>query len=43
MFVEDFLEIVEYYSIYKEFTNDDFRNLLNKEHMHVYLILKFKK
>ncbi|WP_455538194.1 hypothetical protein [Terrisporobacter sp.] len=43
MVVEDFLEIVESYSIYKEFTDDDFRTLLNKEHMHVYLILKFKK
>lgn len=43
MVVEDFLEIIEDYSIYKEFTDDDFRTLLNKEHMHVYLILKFKK
>lgn len=41
--VEDFLEIVENYSIYKEFTDDGFRTLLNKEHMHVYLILKLKK
>ncbi|MCH1965680.1 hypothetical protein [Paraclostridium sordellii] len=43
MGVEDFLEIVENYSIYKEFTDEDFKTLLNKEHIHIYLILKFKK
>lgn len=40
---DDFLEIVENYSIYKEFTDDDIRTLLSKEYINVYLILKFKK
>lgn len=39
---DDFLEIIENYSIYKEFTNEDFKVLLDKENVHVYLILKFK-
>ncbi len=43
MGVEDFLDIVENYSIYKEFTDEDFKNLLKKDHIHIYLILKLKK
>ncbi|WP_312832511.1 hypothetical protein [Sedimentibacter saalensis] len=40
---EDFLEIIEKFSVYKEIPEDTFRDLLSKEHMHVYLVLKFKK
>ena len=40
---EDFLEIIENYSIYKEFTNEDLKILLDKDYVHVYLVLKFKK
>lgn len=43
MYIEDFLEILEKHSIYKEFADDDFRSLLNKEYINVYLILQFKK
>jgi len=39
---EDFLEIVEKYSIYKEICNADFKTLLDKKYVHVYLILKFR-
>ncbi|WP_242948046.1 hypothetical protein [Clostridium baratii] len=40
---EDFFEIIEKYSIYKEISEDDFKALLNKEYVHVYIVLKFKK
>lgn len=40
---EDFLEIIENYTIYKEISEDNFRALLDKEYIHAYLILKFKK
>lgn len=43
MEVKDFFEIVENYSIYREFSDDDFRNLLNKKYINISLILKFKK
>lgn len=40
---EDFLEIVENYSIYEEVSEDAFKDLLNKEYIQVYIVLKFKK
>lgn len=42
-FAEDFLEIIEKYGIYKEISESDFKDFMDKEHMHVYIILKFKK
>lgn len=42
-FAEDFLEIIEKYSIYKEISESDFKDFMDKEHMHVYILLKFKK
>lgn len=40
---EDFLEIIEKYGIYNEVSENDFKNYMDKEHMHVYIVLKFKK
>lgn len=40
---EDFLEIIEKYGIYNEISENDFKNYMDKEHMHVYIVLKFKK
>lgn len=40
---EDFLEIIEKYHIYNEISESDFKELMNKEHMHVYIILKFRR
>lgn len=40
--MENFLEIIENFSIYKEFTNEDFKALLDKDYVHVNLVLKFK-
>lgn len=39
----DFLEIIEKYGIYNEISENDFKNYMDKEHMHVYIVLKFKK
>ena len=33
---EDFLEIIEKYHIYNEISESDFKELMNKEHMHVW-------
>lgn len=41
--VEDFLEIIEKYGIYNEISENDFKDFMDKEHMHVYIVLKFKK
>lgn len=40
---EDFFEIIENYTIYKDISEDDFKALLDKEFVHIYMILKFKK
>lgn len=40
---EDFLEIIEKYGIYNEISENDFKDFMDKEHMHVYIVLKFKK
>ena len=40
---EDFLEIIEKYGIYNEISENDFKEFMDKEHMHVYIVLKFKK
>lgn len=40
---EDYLEILEKYSIYKTISELDFKSFLDKEHVHVYLVLKHKK
>ena len=40
---EDFIEIIEKYHIYNEISRSDFKALMNKEHMHVYIILKFRR
>lgn len=40
---EDFLEIIEKYHIYNEISESDFKELMNKEHMHVYIVLKFRR
>jgi hypothetical protein len=40
---EEFLEIIENFSIYEVISEDAFRELLNREFVHVYLVLKFKK
>ena len=40
---EDFIEIIEKYHIYNEISQSDFKALMNKEHMHVYIILKFRR
>ncbi len=40
---EDFFEIIEKYHIYNEISESDFKELMNKEHMHVYIILKFRR
>ena len=40
---EDFFEIIEKYHIYNEISESDFKELMNKENMHVYIILKFRR
>ncbi|HCS11647.1 MAG TPA: hypothetical protein DIV40_09340 [Clostridiales bacterium] len=40
---EDYFEIMEKYSIYKEIPAEDFKALLNKKDVHVSIVLKFKK
>ena len=42
-FTEDFLEIIEKYGIYNEISENDFKAFMDKEHMHLYILLKFKK
>lgn len=42
-FTEDFLEVIEKYGIYKEISECDFKDFMDKEHMHVYIVLRFKK
>lgn len=41
--IEDFLEIIENYSIYKEIKEENFRTFINKEYVHICYVLKFKK
>ncbi|WEK54357.1 MAG: hypothetical protein P0Y55_17765 [Candidatus Cohnella colombiensis] len=43
MDTEDFLEILENFSIYEGISEDAFKDLLNKEYVHIYIVLKFKK
>lgn len=40
---EDFLEIIEKYSLYEEITDDDFKAFLEMKHVHIHHVLKFKK
>lgn len=40
---EDFLDIIEKYSLYKEICEDDFQAFLEKKHVHIYNVLKFKR
>lgn len=40
---EDFLEITEKYGIYKEISECDFKDFMDKEHMHICIVLRFKK
>ncbi|MDI4643639.1 hypothetical protein [Cohnella hashimotonis] len=43
MDTEDFLDIIENFSIFQAVSEDAFKDLLNKEYVHVYMVLKFKK
>lgn len=40
---EDFLEIIETYKLYEKIDKLDFKELLNKEHVHIYMVLHFKR
>ena len=40
---EDFLEIIEKYKLYEQISELDFKELLNKEYVHIYMVLKFKR
>lgn len=41
--VEDFLEIIEKYNIYKEISNEEFKALLSKKKVNAHIVLKFQK
>jgi len=41
--VEDFLELLEKYCVYKDMSDEDFKDLLNKKYVHIHIVLKFKK
>ncbi|WP_049753819.1 hypothetical protein [Alkaliphilus oremlandii] len=40
---EDYLEIIEEYKLYEKIGELDFKELLNKEYVHIYMVLQFKR
>lgn len=40
---EDYLELIEKYTVYKDVSEPEFISFLKHEHAHIYLVLKYKK
>jgi len=40
---EDYLELIETYKLYEKIDEHDFKELLNKEYVHIYMVLQFKR